>query len=237
MSDVTATANAIRKFIFDNRKTILLMISAPPIVGEGKVQGGGVDAGVPIIVAFLFGLIFVLVFYFTTYDNKDFKNAVFTSIIHDIANVNITAGEIPVLSQSIAPTELTQLIPMTKHVMLTNLITNKLYLLPDGYTNVVENALFEPTNLASGTHSFNNDQALESPMASKDANGRGGGLSNTSRDHCTYTDKIVNPITGRLIDAHGKTAKMLLDESKSGRVKLPRQFLSTIKRAIISHGV
>jgi hypothetical protein len=233
MSDVTATANAIRQFIFDNRETILLMVSAPPCQAAA---GGGTMGDISIVGAFLCVFIIAMVMYFIDDTDTEFKRHVLQNLIGSDKNAFVDdVLPVPPVIQQFDPYISNPLNPLSPHDLLTNLQHNSTFNVLTGQgAKTFVNPLFNAPNVVTGASKFQTEKArayLTKPTGSE----QGGGLSKTSRD--TYTDKILNPITGRLIDAHGKTAKMLLDESKSGRVKLPRQFISTIKRAIISHGV
>ncbi len=63
----------------------------------------------------------------------------------------------------------------------------------------------------------------------------GGGQHRQTKNKNTDIGKISNPITGKLIDSHGKTARTLINEFKLGKIKLSRQFVTTVKRALASH--
>jgi hypothetical protein len=234
MSDVEvkATAYAIQQFMHINRVAILSMISAPPC--EAGSQGGGNQGDLPIVAAFLLAFVVYLVLHFIK-GEKTLKKNVITDIVAS-ANISLSmlteSHDEPINPLHKFIDEYTQSTPapLLPHELLKNFQGNPVYeVLSSTAANNSEtflNWIFVPVQGDGVDHSlFDTGKAQEYVIHKA-----GGGFSRDST-------KIVNPITGRLIDAHGKTAKALLHEFKSGRVKLPRQFISTIKRSLVSRGL
>ena len=210
-------------------------------------RGGSVGGNDGISILFVVLIFFVLTFFCIKTSSTANKKEIFTQFIATLPDNDSIS---PIKTEALHFFDQINIQePESLHDFLTKLENNPLFkdAKLDQYKIQFDNILFgdQESGVAGAPKKFDNPlfdeekakeylTTLNVLYNTYNTNQSGSG----KRKNCNQTNtKITNPITGRLIDSHGKSARALLHDFKIGNIKLSRQFVKTVKSALASHGL